>query len=123
MEKNNRLNIACMVHNAYFFYAKKFAREQGYDLDTFGGSPFYFYHDADLDANSYDMLVLFSGNFYSEMEEDNLHKAADLICEKSGKPITSAYLYCIPEDERKDANTDGVTLRKITEDGIIERKL
>lgn len=120
MEKtNNKLNIACMVHPAYWFYAKKFAREQGCTLDTFGSAPLYFCHDADIDKASYDMLILFSSEHYKESEEDNLDNIADVIREKSGKDITSAYLYCIPEDERENKNTDGVKLRKVTEDGVI----
>lgn len=119
MENNDKLNIACMVHSAYWYYAEKFAREQGCTLDTFGDSTFYFCHNADLDNSSYDMIILFSGEYYKESEEDNLDNIADVIREKSGKHITSAYLYCVPEDERKDKNTDGVKLKKVTEDGII----
>lgn len=119
METNNKLNIGCMVHGAYWYYAKKFAREQGCTLDAFGGSTFYFCHNVDLDTNPYDMLILFSNEHYKENEEDNLDKIADVIREKSGKDITSAYLYCIPDDERENKNTDGVKLKKVTEDGVV----
>ena len=121
MEDNNKnkLNIACMVHNAYWYDAEKFAREQGCTLDNFGGATLYFCLNADVDKNPYDMLILFSNEHYKESEEDSLDDIADALREKSGKDITVAYLYCIPEEERENKNTDGVRLKKVTDDGVI----
>ncbi len=116
---NNKLNIACMGHNAYWYYAEKFALEQGCTLDNFGGATLYFLLKADVDKNPYDVLILFSNEHYKESEEDSLDDIADAIREKSGKDITVAYLYCIPEEERENKNTDGVKIKKVTEDGII----
>lgn len=116
---NNKLNIACMVHNAYWYYAEKFAKEQGCNLDTFGSGTLYFCLKADVENHPYDVLILFSNEHYKEGEEDSLDDIADAIREKSGKDITVAYLYCIPEEERENKNTDGVKIKKVTEDGII----
>lgn len=122
MEERKKLNIACMGHNSYWYYAEKFAKQQGHTLDNFGNSMFHFYHDADLDNNVYDMLILFSTEPYSAHQEEMMNSALEALREKSGGAMASAYLYCIPEDKRTDDNTDGVILKKSTEDGTVTKR-
>lgn len=122
MEVNKRFNIACMVHNAYHYYVERYGKDQDLDIDIFGSSLFYFNHDANLETSSYDMLVLYSSDFYSEFEEVGLDRAAEEIQRNTKKDITLAYLYSIPESERVNEYTTAVILKKISEDGNLERR-
>lgn len=115
----DNLNIACMVHDAYWYYVEKYASTIDASVDNFGSSTSYFYHRANLDEKSYDVLVLFSANRFSEMEEARLKGAIDALREKEEKDITAAYLYALPEGERKENKTDAVKITKHTSEGEI----
>lgn len=114
-----KLNIACMVHNAYWYYVEKYASTLDANVDNFGSSTSYFYHRANLDEKTYDVLVLLSANQHSKMEESRLMGAIDAIREKEEKDITAAYLYALPEDKREGNKTDAVKIIKRTADGDV----
>lgn len=115
----NELNIACMVHNAYWYYVEKYVSTMEANVDTFGGSTSYLYHRANLEEKTYDVLVLLSANKYSKMEEARLNGILDAIREREEKDITAAYLYALPEDARKDNKTDAVKIIKRSNDGEV----
>lgn len=105
-----KINMACMVHNAYWFSAEKFANSLDCNIDVFGNSMYYFYHRADFDEKNYNILILFSAQPYSSLEENMLNECSNLLIERGVDLVTTAYLHVIPESERVDDNTDKVML-------------
>lgn len=116
-----KIDIACMVNRAYSHYVEKYAGILGCEVDIFDGTMKSFYDDADLDKKSYDVLVLFSMDPYSDMEEARIKGVIDALREKENKDVTAAYLYKIPQEKIVDHNTDGVKIVKVTEDGTIAK--
>ncbi len=115
-----KFSMACMVHNAYTYYVERYIKSLNGDVDTFGSSMSYFYDQDDLKEN-YDFIILFSTGFYSPLEEARIKGVVEAIREKEKKDVTTAYLYAIPEAERKENKTDGVKIEKVTDDGTIIR--
>ena len=105
-----KINIACMVHNAYWICAEKLAKSMECDIDLFGSSMSYFYHRADLDEKDYDTLIVFSTNSHRDNEEEMLDNVSDILLKRGKDKVISAYLYNIPEDERIDDKSDGVKI-------------
>lgn len=116
-----KIDIAVMVNRVYSHYVEKYAGILGCEVDMFDGTMKAFYDDADLDKKSYDVLVLFSMDPYSDMEEARITGVIGALREKDNKDITVAYLYKIPQEKRVNGNTDGVKIVKVTDDGTIAK--
>lgn len=114
-----KINMACMVHNAYWFTAEKFAKSLDCDVDIFGSSMLYFYHHAPIDTKDYNVLVLFSPNPYSDLEEERLNNCSNILIKRGVSEVITAYLHSIPVSERIEDKTDEVILTRHTSEGNV----